>query len=245
VAVFASKGARARFLVSSLLSLQLGGCLARQTTEQHEIGPVDSSEIESGSLTCAAGSPRAIALLEPPAGGSGCGTVLELGDTGELSVVRRLRANELAVPEVLARGPAPEICGSDLGNCEVSGHADKLGPIVLVQVHGPESEVPIQVYLGWIEGERLLFVESWYGLPSVVDHTRIGPPWALAAFDCAGERLLLPAPRLPEAEHESPPAVLRELSGRWWVDADGIAQPPKKPSTIDAASCRAMLPDLP
>jgi hypothetical protein len=232
-------------LGSSLVSLLLGGCLARQTTEQHEIGLVDSSEIQSGSLACAAGSTRAVALLEPPVGESGCGAVLELGDTGELSVVRRLRANELAMPEVLARGPAPDACGSDLGHCELTGQADKLGPIVLVQVHGPESEVPIQVYLGWIEGERLLFVETWYGLPSVVDHTRIGPPWALAAFDCAGQRLLLPAPRLPEAEHEPPPAVLRELSGRWWVDADGIAQPPKKPSTIETSTCRAMLRDLP
>jgi hypothetical protein len=226
---------------SLLVSLLFGGCLARQTTEQHEIGPVDSSEIESASLACAAGSLRAVALLEPPAGASGCGAVLELGDTGELSVVRRLRANELAMPELLARGPAPEACGSDLVRCELSGITDKLGPIVLVQVHGPESEVPIQVYLGWIEGERLLFVETWYGLPSVVDHTRIGPPWALAAFDCEGQRLLLPAPRLPEADHEPPPAVLRELSGRWWVDADGIAQAPKQPSTIDASSCRIIL----
>jgi hypothetical protein len=235
--------------------LLLVGCLARQTTEQHEIGPVDSSELESGSLACAAGSPRAVALLEPPneshyaglAGNSatGCGAVLELGDSGELSVVRRLRVDELAIPELLARGPAPDVCGSDLGPCELSGVADKLGPIVLVQVHGPESEIPIQVYLGWIEDERLLFVETWYGLPSVVDHTRIGPPWALAAFDCAGQRLLLPAPRLPEADHEPPPALLRELSGRWWVDADGIAQPPKKPSTIDSSSCRAILPHLP
>jgi hypothetical protein len=91
----------------------------------------------------------------------------------------------------------------------------------------------------------LLFVETWYGLPSVVDHTRVGPPWALAPFDCGSELLLLPAPRLPEAGHEAPPAMLRELAGRWRVDDAGIPQPPKAAATVDPASCRALFRELP
>jgi hypothetical protein len=196
-------------------------------------------------MACAPGSAQAIALLEPTASGSGCGVVIERGEAGELSVVRRRHIDEFELPEVLARGPAPEACGAQLERCEVSGVDDTLGPIVLARVSGHESEVPIQVYLGWVEGERLLFVETWYGLQSVMDHTRVGPPWALAAFDCAGERLLLPARRLPEADHEDPPAILRALAGRWRVDSDGVAQPPEQASTVDASSCRALLRELP
>jgi hypothetical protein len=232
----------------SFTMLLLSGCLSRQAAEQHDIGPTDSSQIELGRHSaCAAGSARAIALLEPNASESehGCGVVLERGETGELTLIRRSRVDEFELPAVLARGQAPEACGPKLEWCELSGVTDKLGPLVLASVRGPESEMPIQIYLGWIDGERLLFVETWYGLPSVVDHTRIGPPWALAAFDCAGELLLLPAPRLPEAGHEAPTKMLLEFAGRWRADADGILQPPERPSIVDRGSCRALLPSLP
>jgi hypothetical protein len=233
-----------RVRTGALIASLLAGCLPRQTAEQHDIGPVDAQP-ERGSLVCAPGSAQAIALLEPTTNDGGCGAVLERGETGELSVVRRRHVDEFELPEVLARGSAPEVCGALLERCELSGVTDKLGPLLLVRVSGPESEMPIQVYVGWIENQRLLFVETWYGLQSVVDHTRIGPPWALAAFDCAGERLLLPARRLPEADHEPPPATLRALAGRWRIDSDGIAQPPEQPATIDSSSCRALLRELP
>jgi hypothetical protein len=228
----------------ALVVLLSAGCLSRQTAEQHDIGPVDSQP-ERGSLACAPGSAQAIALLEPATTTTDCGTVLERDETGELSVVRRRRVDEFELPDVLARGLAPEACGDQLEHCELSGVTDTLGPLVLARVSGPESEMPIQVYIGWVEGERLLFVETWYGLPSVVDHTRVGPPWALAAFECAGERMLLPARRLPEADHELPPATLRALAGRWRIDADGIPQPPEQPATIDSSTCRALLRELP
>jgi hypothetical protein len=232
---------RGRILAASLLA----GCLPRQTAEQHDIGPADASESERGRSACGPVSAQAIALLESTASEGDCGAVLERDESGELSVVRRRRIDELGFPDVLARGPAPQACGAELEHCELSGVSDTLGPIMLARVSGPESEMPIQVYVGWIEDERLAFVETWYGLPSVVDHTRIGPPWALAAFDCAGERLLLPARRLPEANQEAPPATLRPLAGRWRIDADGIAQSPEQPATIDSSTCRALLQDLP
>jgi hypothetical protein len=225
-----------------VLVVLLAGCLPRQTTEQHEIGAANSSQTEHGQLACTPGSADALALLEPRAGVGGCGVAVERDDAGELSLIRRLRADELELPEMLARGRAPEACGAALEWCELSGIVDALGPIMIASVRGPESEMPTQVFFAWVDSERLLFVETWYGLPSVVDHTRIGPPWALAAFDCGGELMMLPAPRLPEAGHEAPPALLHELAGRWRVDAAGIPQPPEHPATVDPASCRALLP---
>jgi hypothetical protein len=235
----------AKVRTAGAAALLCAGCLPRQTTEQHEIVAADSSQLERSNLACASGSKDALALLEPIAGDGGCGVAVERGDDGALSLVRRLRVDELDLPDILARGPAPEACGAQLEWCELSGTADTLGPILIASVRGSESEMPTQIYVGWADGERLLFVETWYGLPSVADHTRVGPPWALAPFDCKGELLLLPAPRLPEAGHEAPSATLRELAGRWRVDAAGIPQPPEHPSTVDPATCRALVPALP
>ena len=207
---------------------------------------MDPSQLERGARpACAPGSERALALLEPIGLDQGCGAVLERGEGNELRVVRRSRVDEFELPTVLARGSAPEICGEQLERCEFSGVADELGPIVQASVRGPESEMPVQVYVGWIEGERLVFVETWYGLPSVVDHTRIGPPWVLTAYECAGKLTLLPTPRLPEAGHEATPPLLREFSGHWQIDDGGVAQPPERGAAIDPSSCRALLPNLP
>jgi hypothetical protein len=227
-----------------VLVLLLSGCLPRQTSEQHDVVAADSQP-EHGSLACVGGSADALAVLEPIAGVDGCGVALERGVAGELSRVRRRRVDAFELPDVVARGPAPSACGAELQWCELSGSTDTLGPIMIASVRGPESEMPNQVYVGWVDGERLVFVETWYGLPSVVDHTRVGPPWALAPFDCAGELLLLPAPRLPEAGHEPPLALLRDLAGRWSVDEAGIALPPGQAASVDPASCRALARALP
>lgn len=238
-------GLHARVRAAGVAALLCAGCLPRQTTEQHEIVAADASQNEHGNLACVGGSKAAIALLEPNAGDESCGVAVERDEAGELSLIRRMRVDELELPDILARGQGPEACGADFERCELWGTVDALGPIMIATVRGSESEMPIQVFVAWVEGERLLFVETWYGLPSVVDHTRIGPPWALAAFDCSGELLLLPAPRLPEAGHEPPSATLRELAGRWRADAAGVPQPPEQPATVDPASCRALIPQLP
>lgn len=234
-----------RHRAGALSAALLFGCLSRQTADKHEVEPTDPSQIERGGLVCASGSARAIALLEPSDNESSCGVALELGEAGILELVPRARVDELELPSVLARGPAPKPCGDALEFCELSGVTDELGPIVLASVRGPESEMPTQVYLGWVDGEQLVFAETWYGLPSVLDHTRIGPPWVLAAYDCAGELMLLPTPRLPEADHETPPELLLEFAGRWRVDAAGVAQPPERAAAVDRTTCRAVLPSWP
>lgn len=179
----------------------------------------------------------------------GCDVVLERDVEDEQQLLVRVLAPEgEAELAPLARGPAPDVCGPALEHCELWGITDELGPVVLASVRGHESEMPIQVYVGWVVGERLVFAPTWYGLSSVMDHTRIGPPWVLAPFDCAGELLLLPAGRLPEAEVESPDASLLALAGRWVVDEGGLALPPELATTaptVDSASCRALVPALP
>jgi hypothetical protein len=189
-------------------------------------------------------------LLRSAAELGSCGLVLERdgdrdGEGEQQLLVRALAREGDGEGVLLGRGPAPEACGPALERCEVWGVSDVLGPLVVASVRGPESDMPIQVYVGWIEGERLVFAETWYGLSAVVDHTRVGPPWVLAPFDCEGELMLLPAARLPEAEVESPEGLLRALAGRWVVDEAGVALPPGPGATADPASCRPLIPALP
>lgn len=226
--------------------LLVTGCLSRQAGEQHEVAPDDTKIEAARGPRCEASSERAIALLHPRSAADGCDLVIErdVEDDQQL-LVRALAVEGEAELSPLARGPAPEACGPALERCELWGVSDTLGPIVLASVRGHESEMPIQVYLGWIVGERLVFAPTWYGLPSVMDHTRIGPPWVLAPFDCAGELMLLPAGRLPEAEVEAPDAGLVALAGRWIVDELGVASPPAAVVATDASSCRALVAALP
>lgn len=234
-----------------LWSLQ--ACVSQPSGEAPEL--LDASQVESAKLiTCGPASARAIAVLDDD--DDGCGLALELeleldgasrAETSAVALLVRPRArpNPLIEPEPIARGLAPEACGAAASRCELFGVTDRLGPIVIASVRGSESEVPTQVYVGWVEDRRLTFVETWFGPPSVVDHTRVGPAWALAPFDCGGQLQLLPAQRLPEAAHEAVPEQLPGFAGHWSLDAQGLAQPPASPTTTDPASCRALLPALP
>lgn len=224
-------------------------CVPSQSGEQREqaAGP---SEVVAASAEpeCASPGEGVLALLEGDSEAHPCGLALVLeGDELQLRAITRADPSEPpseppSGATVLGRGSAPAACGEGLGGCELWGLLDALGPLVFAAVRGPESEVPTQVYLGFVEGERLAFVETWYGLPSVGDHTRLGPPWALAPFDCGGELSLLPAPRLIEAGDEPVGETLRALAGHWRVGEDGEAQAPAEPSPVDPSSCRALTP---
>ena len=146
--------------------------------------------------------------------------------------------------ELLASGPIPEACGAALERCELWGVHDELGPVLLLAVRGHESEIPIQVYVGWVDDRRLGFAPSWYGLSSIADHTRVGPPWALAPFACDGRLMLLPAARLPEAAVEDPSEAVRAAAGRWTIGEDGSASP-SEAATDDPARCRPVFSALP
>jgi hypothetical protein len=229
----------------ALLALLLApACLPRQSGEGREVAADPAIESEPVPR-CAPTSDETLALLEA-SGPRPCGLMLELDDAG-LRLRARARVDEAedGPPAPLATGPAPEACGEQLELCELWGVDDPLTTIVVAELRGPESELPRQVYLGWVEGEQIVFVETWYGLPSVVDHTRVGPPWALAPFECDGELMLLPAPRLPEADSEAPDETLAAFAGRWRADEQGQAVAPEEPASAEASSCRALLDALP
>ena len=219
------------------LVLIAGGCRG-QTSSGSGVG--SSGDALVVEPACQESSDAAVGLLEP-GGGSRCGLALELAGE-QLSLV------QLADAQVAGRGTAPRACGEGLARCEVEGRIDeRLGPLVLLSVRGHESEMPTQVYLGWLAGERLVFVDTWYGLPSVIDHTRVGPSWALAPYDCGGQGLELhPQARLPTTYLE-PDETLRALSGVWTVSEDGSPQPPKPApeQALAGANCRPAFEHLP
>jgi hypothetical protein len=233
----------------SLVALLALSCAPRQSGEQSEVTPGTAESADSGGA-CVANLPSAIGTLEPSSSGpvGSCGVSIEVADR-QLTLRAIPRAGEglvsvaSGVGEVLASGPIPEPCGDALERCELWGVHDELGPVLLVAVRGHESEVPIQVYVGWVEEQRLAFAPSWYGLSSIADHTRVGPPWALAPFACGGQLTLLPAARLPEAVVEGPSEAVRAAAGRWTIAADGSASP-NEPIESDSG-CRPVFTALP
>lgn len=224
-------------------------CAPAQSGEQNEVTP--GTQESAAARRCAVGLPRAIGTLEPSSGSSStapCGVALELAD--DQLTVRTIPfegeglASVAGMGDVLASGPIPEACGDALERCELWGVHDELGPVLLLAVRGHESEIPIQVYVGWVDDRRLGFAPSWYGLSSIADHTRVGPPWALAPFACDGRLMLLPAARLPEAAVEDPSEAVRAAAGRWTIGEDGSASP-SEAATDDPARCRPVFSALP
>ena len=215
-------------------SLVLAACLPQARSEG---GDDVEGPVEAKGPRCKASSAATLALLER----AGCALALEL--EGETLVLRDL--DESAIGPI-ARGEGPSACGPELELCQVDGLVDaELGPLLVLAQRGPESEMPVQVFVGWVDKGRLGFAETWYGLPSVVDHTRVGPPWALAPHSCGGTLELLPTPRLPEASGEAPDDALLGLAGAWTVAEDGSARAPESGGASTAGSCRLALPALP
>jgi hypothetical protein len=220
------------------------GCVPRQSGDQVEVTP-GSEETVAAERSCEA-LPSAIVLLEPSPS-SACGVGLELAD--RQLTVRSIPergggvTGAAGLGEALASGPIPDECGDALERCELWGVHDQLGPVLLAAVRGPESEVPVQVYIGWVEDRRLAFVPSWFGLSSIADHTRVGPPWALAPFDCDGRLTLLPAARLPEAAVEQPSEAVLAAAGHWTIAEDGSTAPSE--AVTDSGTCRPVFATLP
>ena len=215
-------------------------CVTQTSPEPRESGG-DSSELEPGP-SCRASGEATLALLAG-ADPTACELALELRGAGQLALID---LNTLSEGAIVATGTAPAACADALELCRITAKVDKkLGPLILLSVRGPESEMPTQVYLGWVADAQLTFTETWYGLPSVVDHTRVGPPWALAPFECEGALELWPMARLPEAAGEAPGETLAALAGRWSLGAEGQAQPPEAPGVERPSSCQPAFSALP
>lgn len=127
------------------------------------------------------------------------------------------------------RVPAP--CET-AGRCVFQGVDTPIGPLVVAEVRSAESEVPEQVWLGHVDGERLQFTDLWDEAgPAVIDGgIALGPAHALAPYVCDGALALLAEPRLPGAL-DAPPS----LRAREAVPSDAAGR----------ADCARLVVDLP
>ncbi len=87
----------------------------------------------------------------------------------------------------------------------------------------------------------MLFAELWWGEPSVIDRTEVGPAYALAPQECSGLVLTVEA-RLPEAKYGEPDGTLFERAGAYGFDAGGLV---RKGPVPDKAECRPLFTTLP
>lgn len=223
------------------VGLAAAACVAQPSGE-----PRDVASTEPGGATprptiqCADASEQTVGLLVVD---GECPIAVEASGASQL-VLRPLAPNQ----EPLAEGRAPEVCGPTLERCAVEGVVSPLGPVAVLSLRGHESEMPEQVYVGWIVDGTLGFAATWVGLSSVVDHTRVGPVYALAPHDCDGSLELRPTLRLPESGDESVPVELDALAGVWTLDDAGELEPPSEAgaSASSAASdCTPLLSALP
>ncbi len=152
------------------------------------------------AVACEEAPPSALALADAEP----CGWAL-VGD-GEAV---ELRARIVGGPR--ARGEAPSGCAH--GRCGwdlavVDGVA-----LLLATREGAASEVPEGRWLGVVDGDRVAFIDLWWGEGSFGDSTDMGPVYALVPWICGGRVVLRVEARLPEAALEAPPPGLVARAG--------------------------------
>lgn len=183
----------------------------------------------SGTSGGAPGEPEAEAP-EPPSTPAPCG---DLETRGALAVFdgrpcpwvlrpmgdARVELVHATTAASTRAGEVPPPCTSL--PCTFRGIETPLGPLVVVEVAGAGSEVPSGVWLGWIRGDSLSFVDLWddAGDPVMDDGIEIGPAHALAPHDCEGTLALFATPRVPGAATVPAPASLLGREGT--LDASG------------------------
>ena len=132
------------------------------------------------------------------------------------------------------RGPVPPSCREH--TCVYHGVSTSAGPLVLAVVPSLDSEMPSDVLLGFVHGDRLVFTSLWEdaGDPVQSDFTRVGPAHALAPF-VRGEALALRVVERLDAAGAAIPEPLRAREGR--LDP---ADPSVPAGPVDVAECRAV-----
>jgi hypothetical protein len=123
-------------------------------------------------------------------------------------------------PEAPATGPIPEPC--EERPCDWEGVLTPLGPMIVVSVRSPHSEMAEGALLGWVQGTRLRFVDLWDGAGDSVigDSTPLGPAFSLAPFACGTDIALFAAPRLDTLEGLEPPDTLSAREGLYTLTGD-------------------------
>lgn len=145
--------------------------------------------------------------------GQPCGWALRTGADSAVELVQSTKTPSRRV------GTVPPPC--EAGTCVYRGIDTPLGPVVVVEVAGVESEVPTGVWLGLVEGDQLRFVDLWEdaGDPVIDEGIALGPAHTLAPFDCEGSLALFAQPRIPGAEVMPAPSSLVAREGAVSGDA--------------------------
>lgn len=139
--------------------------------------------------------------------GFSCGWTLRPGDDGTVELVHSMTTPTRSAAEM----PLP----CETSPCSVRGLETPVGPLLVLEVGGAESEVPAGVWLGAVLGDSLRFVDLWEDAGAVVvdGGISLGPAHALAPFDCQGALALFPEARLPGAAAVPPPVSLQRRAG--------------------------------
>lgn len=124
--------------------------------------------------------------------------------------------------------------------CVYRGTATAVGPVLIAEVVGTESEVPAGAWLGWVKGDSLSFVDLWEDTEPVLEQgISLGPAHGLAPYICGETLALFADARLPGADTVSPPPALVARQGP--VEA---LDAPSGPA-VDRSTCRRVAIGLP
>lgn len=186
-------------------------------------------------------SPAVVRCDEPPAGALAllsdptCPWALVAeGDALTLrSLARGGRALAVAAPD----GCRP---------CRFEGVVTTAGPLLLATRPSADSELADAAWIGATsDGAAVLaFAPLWYGPADLGDRTAQGPTYALAPRVCERSLVLSPAPRLPGARGEEPPAALARAAGVYAIrGGELVLQDVPVPS--DISTCDSVPLELP
>ncbi len=139
--------------------------------------------------------------------GSPCAWTLRPGTDASVELVHSTKT------QTQITGEMPSPC--EMLPCSVRGVETPVGPVLIVEIGGAESEVPAGVWLGVAAGEQLRFVDLWEDAGDVVvdNGISLGPAHQLAPFDCEGSVALFAEARLPGATAVPAPVSLQKREG--------------------------------
>lgn len=158
--------------------------------------------------------------------GSSCGWTLLPGTDAGVELVHSTKTQTRSIGEM------PPPC--ETLPCSVRGVETPVGPLLVVEVGGADSEVPAGVWLGVVLGERLRFIDLWDEAGDIVVDSGIslGPAHTLAPFDCEGQVAMFAEPRLPGAASVPAPASLRTREGAIADEAAAVTRARCEPLSV-------------
>lgn len=215
-------------MLRRLAALALLACNPPAAGEPVQARPPDPSPV---ATRCDEPPAAALALLSDPT----CPWAL-VADGGALAL-RSLAPGGRA----LAVAP-PDGCEP----CRFEGVLTAAGPLLLATRPSAASELADAAWIGATSdgATTLAFAPLWYGQADLGDRTAQGPTYALAPRVCDRRLVLWPAPRLPGARDEEPPAALARAAGVYAIrGGELVLQDAPVPS--DMSTCDSVPLELP